>query len=120
MKIKVGQWVRTKTNIITKVIDVDEWNKKPRYWYKITEDFAIADTEDNLKVANTPQELVQVGDLVEAKGNIFIPIRFYQGNGKLLVSGWFNLDGEFISLNDITAIYTPNKDRTQYTEQWRK
>ena len=69
-------------------------------------------------IANTPQELVRVGDLVEYDGDPNTQIEKVE-----IVQSEFNYietPYNFLRLNGIIAIYTPNKDKTQYTEQWRK
>ena len=56
-----------------------------------------------IKTAKTPQELVEVGDWILIKGFA----------NPLMAENWVG-DKE-----KIAAIYTPNADRTVYTEQWR-
>jgi len=97
MNIKVGQWVRRTDNkfiLVSEILNslvVENGNNG--VWIK-----------DIIKVADTPQELIEVGDLVRLKGiNNIYEIRFEGSLHK-----WFLLD--------IVKILTPNgKD---YICQW--
>ena len=64
MEIKVGQWARTKNNHFTRIHQNDlvclkETNGSLAYDPREKEDAMV------IKVANTPQELIEVGDLVD-------------------------------------------------------
>ena len=106
MNIKVGQWVRIGETIF-------QW--KHDLW-DIT----------NGKVANTPQELVQCEDLILTKKENTLEvdaITYYQ-NEILYYETIIETDIDIHVIktypNEIITIYTPNKDKTQYTLQWRK
>lgn len=118
MKIKVGQFVRYIDGVIYEVEN---------------ERYVLDDVYEDLynghitKVADTPQELVMVGDIVEIlKRRINIDYHDFNRNVKLEVMNksldayiGFGSDNDF-HINDIVAIYTPNAEKTQYTLQWRK
>ena len=107
--MKVGQWVKYQ------VIPKGKWirTREGYIQYRHIEGITIID----VMVANTPQELVQVGDLIKIVDEYCIPIT-------IEVSGVYNgiieTQVERVYPEHIEAIYTPNKDKTQYTEQWRK
>jgi len=94
MEIK---WARFNNNI---------WNTKEKVWVDLTK----------VKVANTPQELVQVGDLVKV---------LYQHNDKVLplaiVTDYNNefifTNNAVVRINRVVEIWTRTSDDT-YTKQW--
>ena len=70
----------------------------------------------NAGFIKNPQELIQVGDLVELENDaLTIKIEVINMRLKHLQSCHleYNLD-----MFTITKIYTPNKDKSQYTLQW--
>ena len=112
MKIKVGQYVRRKNGIIDKVLDIIKDDKLGEYLHcghRGIFDYKLKD----LKVANTPQELIEVGDLVSINEWTFIVT--YINNG--IINGDAQLN---IKTTKITKIYTPNKDKSVYTLQYSK
>jgi|LGVF01.2.fsa_nt_gb hypothetical protein len=60
MKIKVGQWIKDKHGDIFSVLDIYQND----YYCLVNETLAGIDFKSIIKVANTPQELIEVGDLV--------------------------------------------------------
>ena len=65
-----------------------------------------------VKLADTPQELIQVGDLVSCSRYYDLPsIIDEEDYEQLLEEYWQPF---------ITKIYTPNEDKSQYTIQWEK
>ena len=67
-----------------------------------------------IKVANTAQELIQVGDLVTYDTGITNDTFIVTEN----VSEWIKGKGICIHKQWIIRILTPNKDTTVYTLQW--
>lgn len=122
MKVKVGQWVRTNYGMIGKL---DMRYSATYRGSELLEFHYTVDTIDNprikhgvthenvIKVADTPQKLIEVGDLICGyNGVCFIvddccPACVFD-------RGTLDFDS-----HEITAIYTPNKDKSQYTLQWR-
>ena len=119
MEIKVGQWVRRKSdNVIFEIyptfkMHYDAWeNKQSCQAYEFT------------KVANTPQELIEVGDLVETQGE---PVSYEEIYEPKYIGVIETIDLEFnqiccsggciLSLEDIIKILTPNKNG-DYIKQW--
>ena len=111
MEVKVGQWVRTDLgNIIqpSKIeIDKSIWECNDRLFYDTL-------TCTIIKVANTPQELIEVGDLVE--------VECWISNTKTIrsLSTQFNYDvfREWENINQCaTKILTPNSNGG-YDLQW--
>jgi hypothetical protein len=139
MNVEVGQWVRDLKGLIGKVDDI---TTKKEYAWSWTH-HGIIDTNDRLEeghigyvttnkkdgkysvtvgfeditaVANTPQELIQVGDLYTDKHNRKYECLFIQ-NG-VLYSHYFGLARPCGTvLTNITAIYTPNENG-DYIKQW--
>lgn len=99
MKVKAGQWLR--------YINF----KKETKFYKadgvIEEKKFTVPLENIIKVADTPQELIQVGDIIKMKHN-----------DKLQhISKTSDFVG--VPLNSITEIHT-RTDKDTYKCQWRK
>ena len=98
MKIKVGQWFRSGDTLYH--YNEDESGILPNY----------------MIIANTPQELIQVGDLVETDIYPLLPVT------EVLNDLHINCYCEkFIRVKDgcdIIKIYTPNEDKSVYTLQW--
>jgi hypothetical protein len=120
MKAEVGQWIRS-CNFIYQVEKIRVFGGKNQVVGTCKGapiKSVCTDFDEIEQVANTPQELVQTGDLIETNN---IPRPHY-------VQSITGFDGKYLEYNqlyrvhrdDITAIYTPNKNKTQYTEQWRK
>ena len=125
MKVKVGQWLRRENEIDIIRFKGFRTDKTP---YIAFRRMGIINTENsNYIIKDTPQELIQVGDLVYApkfrnneSRNLFevCDIEEYSVNDKNLVAIFDEYGND---LKDyVEAIYTPNEDKTQYTEQWRK
>ena len=108
MKVEVGQWARDDNRIfeITKEITC------------IFINLDIKSEINNVKVADTPQELIEVGDLVvdtEYKNPFTVDGFTKTKDGKCLLN---DIDGWIIPLKDVTKILTPNgKD---YICQWEE
>ena len=111
MKNKVGQWVRdlenNKFSKITRVFQIDE-----KIFYFAFNNFEIqindAKIETYLRVADTPQELIEVGDLYEFEGQVI-----QVGNG------YFQFELKSLKNYIITKIWTPNSSGG-YDLQWTK
>lgn len=112
MEIKVGQYARFDDNSIIKVELKDNYV----YWKNNYGNVCIH--KDNIKVANTPQELIQEKDLVELKG-IGKYLVMYIENG-INIYIW-NIDGDYTIINngDIIKILTPNTNGG-YDLQWEQ
>lgn len=96
--IPKGKWIRTRDGYIQ---------------HRISESYTVID----VIVADTPQGLVQEGDLVEHRKYSNGEIERVTEIDNLL--GSIETENDILYLYDIIAIYTPNKDKTQYTLQWR-
>jgi hypothetical protein len=107
MEVKVGQWVRTDLgNIIqpSKIeIDKSIWECNDRLFYDTL-------TCTIIKIANTPQELIEVGDLVSCSGYYVLPRVIDEGDCEQLLSKYWQ--------PFITKILTPNSNGSVYTQQW--
>ena len=128
MEVRVGQWVRGTHKFINDIprirfLKVDELTKICNWpHYKGLHKDAYNKNmyirkEDIIKIADTPQELIQVGDLVEI-GN---------SNNRVLQVDRLHHDIQCVEFNDIvicydqiTKIFTPNKDKSVYTLQWEQ
>jgi hypothetical protein len=99
MKVKEEQWMRTKENIIRKMDNVNDYD-----YYVI-------------KVANTPKELIQEGDLIKIEDGLFIVMYIENGTNIYI----YNNDFVYTQLDTryVTEIWTKTSDDT-YTKQWRK
>ena len=72
--------------------------------------------KDIIKTASTPQELIEVGDLVKLKHcNVPMPIIYVSENGVMPIE-----KEECVGFEFVEAIYTPNEDKTVYTLQYSK
>ena len=114
MKIKVGQWVRFGDNIM-KVVEIED--KEGTIWINVNggifSAFGYDMYKNDIKVADTPQELIQVGDLVETVWTTIAVIPVYEvEKGKIIDSPFSAIDNE-----DITKILTPNS-KGDYIKQW--
>ena len=105
MEVKVGQWVRYKDGSILPIEN-----------YLDLEEAKQGEANGNCIFGSTPQELTLKGDMIYSsefsnygKQEIINKLR-----DTVDTSG-----GKRIKVKTITAIYTPNEDKTQYTEQWR-
>ena len=122
-----GKLVRTNDNIIDQINFVGNgFDHKEDYLFTLSkndiEQFSNYENQmfDYIgwSIANTPQELIQVGDLVEHVKNV-------EGEKEQVVDidlelGYIETRLFVLHISHITAIYTPNKDKTQYTLQWKK
>ena len=108
MKIKVGQWVRFKNDIMA----INKIEKKDNItWLYVNggifSAFGYEMYKNDIKIANTPQELIEVGDLIML-GCICEVERVYD---KKVNVGMFSYEHK-----EITKILTPKgKD---YICQW--
>ena len=98
MEIKVGQWKRDITGKIEKV------TKRFLEYYNGWEDKNSVVTYTNLKVANTPHELIEVGDLTKTNyaKDVFSINDYNMGH---------------MPKKDIIKIWTPNSNGG-YDLQW--
>ena len=124
--MKVGQWLRD-GNIISQCIEIDSC-----YHNRINEHDLLKFNnikskyrlEMYKKVANTPQELIEVGDLVELDKKV-IDIDYYNFNKNTVFEvfsvdidgyfGWGNITNHS-HIRNITKIYT--KQGKDYICQW--
>lgn len=114
MNVKLGQYGRTEEGVIFQRVGIADNG----YTVIVNGKFTMLSYSDNItKVANTPTELIEVGDLVVLDNEL------------LEVKGFGEYDEFHIGYKcgmlyrvhkDITKILTPNKDKTQYTSQWKK
>ena len=123
MEIKLGQYVRDEVYFgrITKVNEYDGMFKTSRYidieeQYLLDHKHNLRKERCNIKIANTPQELIEVRDLL-----------FLNRNEPYIVEK--DSYGTYIIMNnklqyietlllDITKILTPNSNGSVYTQQW--
>ena len=111
MEIKVEQWVRTEIGLFHKVKEVLHGD-----WIILENGYGIK--TNNIKVANTPQELVQEKDLIEIKGFIGLHYVYNYGNNKEYRIG--NNIGMLKNIKDrVVKILTPNSNGG-YDLQWEK
>jgi len=112
MEIKAGQWVRIKNKIIQANEEIpDIENKSICYEYSRVKGVEV-------KIADTPQELVKVGDLIETR---------WQGYKVILEVEHITIERQTIyyeiiedcsrEAEDITKIWTPNS-KGGYDLQW--
>ena len=120
MEIKLGQYVRDEVYFgrITKVNEYDGMFKTSRYMY-LEEQYLLDHKHNlrkercNIKIANTPQELIEVGDLIvdSEYGYPFRADQVFKDNIVNDIEGWI------IPFNEITKILTPNSNGG-YDLQW--
>ena len=104
MEVKVGQWFRTKKNTIEQV---KEFVTEDNLWF--TGDGMYTYKFEDVKVANTPQELVQEKDLIEIKGFIGLHYVYNYGNNEEYRIG--NNIGMLKNIKDrVIKILTPNSN----------
>ena len=117
MKIGAGQWFRMISGSIQYAnVDVDP------HWQLMG---------NVLKVANTPQDLIQAGDLIEIlhTGNdTYYKLEVLRIDNEILVTSHltiafkqaslFYYDNDLNEIPMIRAIFTPNKSKTVYTLQY--
>jgi hypothetical protein len=145
MKIKVGQWVRMDNGMIYQITDIFWKDTRyfysviSQYEVDITEEmenhflglttnkqdgtynwnFTITFNEwDNkiIKVADTPKELVQVGDLVEFEDGDIMFISRIDNN---VITHSFNKMAFLRVTNRVTKIYTLDSNGN-YIKQWER
>jgi len=102
MKIKEGKWYRTSNgSILLAKTNIDDNNQL----FKI------------IAVADTPQELVQIGDLVLLDANIYpIPIIGIREDQKRI----YLSDKDNATYSEITEIFTPNSNGDYIRQWWKK
>ena len=121
MKIKVGQYARLDNGKIVKIVKVSA--KIENAWFMCEVD--IYSQSMITKVANTPQELIEVGDLVAIKQSVSL---YCKGERFTVVEGLFEDGIQHSSIDDgetmyrtpfknITKILTPNSNGG-YDLQW--
>ena len=115
MEVKVEQWVRSGKDI-KEVLLVEQDEKRVtvlddvwRYWYMERGKNFAGYLQFIEKVADTPQELIRVGDLVWHK---------HIASNPTLIKDKEELEWLLESFKIITKIYTPNEDKSVYTLQW--
>jgi hypothetical protein len=136
MKIKVGQWVRTKQNNIYVITSIMEYLQdgityinecdyitkgyNERYNMQTNKDMNISRGWDStvLRVANTPQELIEVGDLVDDEVMGYLVEVLGVNNDGSLLTNEYN-DGQYVYSSKVNKILTPNKNGG-YDLQWKK
>jgi hypothetical protein len=124
IEVKVGQWVRNTIGQFAKVTEFDkEWTDRlnnDRNYYKFKGNHynseRLNDADNIIKVANTPQELIQEGDLVtdETLGYL-VEVIGVKGNGSLLTNEYN--DGQYVYAKEVIKILTPNSNGG-YDLQW--
>ena len=125
--MKVGQWVRHENSLYRLNGFCDcVWCKERGYeepilkgvdFEYITSDKAWKEFLSKSKVADTPQELIQVGDMIALKHSQALQYVIYITEEGLIET---NIpSGYFITHEDIQEIWTRTSDNT-YTRQWRK
>ena len=109
MKARIGQWARTSGGLFYKIemVLID--------WLVIGDKMGVKIKD--VKVADNPRELIEVGDLVE--------VIYQHSNDKLPLGEVIYKDEYFINIQSasvrydrVTKILTPNKDKSVYTKQW--
>ena len=116
MQIKVGQWVRT-DYLFEQMTASDSWEHI--FGYELDDDNSITLSNEeveqyNVTVADTPQELVQVGDLVEFEDGDRMFVDRFDG---LVITHSFNKMAFVRVINRVTAIYTKDSEGN-YIKQW--
>ena len=126
MKIEIDKWLRTAYGL-NKVIRIDDevedtcglihLNDSTFYNFYTKKGKVFLEDGIDYKVADTPQELIQDIDIVEANEYYEFqnPMKVYSN-----VDGVINVSGKCggYKHDEITKIYTPNEDKSQYTLQW--
>ena len=119
--MEVGQWVRLTYRdelLIGKLAETPHHSSMLCVLIRLGEQYLRTPFVSIIKVANTAQELIQVGDLVEFKmsGNIRLELAVKHHNK------YDTLETTYaeVSLKYISKIYTPNEDKSVYTLQWSK
>ncbi|MCK4442004.1 MAG: hypothetical protein KAU90_08345 [Sulfurovaceae bacterium] len=110
MKIEIGQWVRDRYGNIFSVLDVYQ----NEYYCLVNETLEGVDFKSIIKVANTPQELIQVGDLVKFYHSFKVEVVGIKKNLLRVSSGSWHF------MEEIIELYTPNEDKSVYTLQYKK
>jgi hypothetical protein len=108
MKIKVGQYARLNNGVIGEYIGMCDGEcehimlkTKETYHYET----------QIINVANTPQELIEVGDLVELSGEDVVIVQ------DIMINTIYTFVSGNVSINHITKILTPNTNGG-YDLQW--
>lgn len=108
MKVKLGQWIRTKYREIHFISDLKEYYGVENYnlFYEDLSGYTV-------RVADDPRLLIETGDLVEYKGKV---IEVFIGYGDYVLS---NETVTSILRNYIKKIWTKN-DLGDYEMQWEE
>ena len=118
MKVKVGQWVRNSNGLIDNVKRIIVHNKLGEYLdcgnRGIFEYLNL-----DLKVANDPRELIEVGDLVKDKTKRGSVLEINRIDINSLGARFLYSFGTPILFGNITEIWT-KIDKDTYKCQWRK
>ena len=128
MEIKVGQWVRTSNGTTAKVFKMEisklvcvnlegitKYVRNGKVFSSPTCNFVYTRV---LKVADTPQELIQVGDLYELTSNFTNRKQIFEATENDSIFKIIKNNSKDIEL--LTKIFTPNKDKSVYTLQWEQ
>lgn len=110
MKARVGQYFRNHKNEILEIIEIVNTNGK---W--VTNDLKRTYHIGEIKVADTPQELIEVGDLVKHNCNDETVIEEVI---LIITEASLETTNTIMGSNWVTKIYTPNNDNSIYTLQW--
>ena len=117
MNVKVGQWVRFENDImlITKIEKQDNIT-----WLYVNggvfSAFGYEMYKNNIKVANDPRELIEVGDLVDDTIMGYLVEVLGVNNDGSLLTNEYN-DRQYVYSHKITKILTPNSNGG-YDLQW--
>ena len=114
--MKVGHWVRTEETDFFKVILYVEKLHANNEKYVTSIPIGVLDI---IKTANTPQELIQVGDLVEVKliqNSFLLTYEVFKNQGVLYIGTGYHMIK--LDFSTVIKIYTPSVDKSQYTLQW--
>lgn len=108
MKIEVGEYCRTKTGNITKVVKV----KDTVIW---TDDFidvygryneGIIEKTDIVKHSNNIIDLIEVGDILKLKDGEKWEVQEHQGDGNWIQTEWEVIENEEDFKNKVDSILT--------------
>ena len=113
MKVELKDWVRTKY-YIGKVRQFDNTNIQISH----LKGYDICQYDNIIKVADTPQGLIQKKDLVTNEFlGYFVEVLAVNKNGSLLTNEYN--DGQYIYKKDVTKILRPNS-RGGFDLQWEE
>ena len=112
MNIEKGKWLRFKNNKIIKIVSFVTCNGEVEEVFDWVKGYYLNHANQISKTADTPQELIEVGDLVEDCNSMVFEITRLHHNIKCLKSN--DVD---VNYKDITKILTPNSNGG-YDLQW--